>query len=163
MDSYSNDADAVHIGYCRDAARSVAQRHRATEPPVDIRAVAAAEGIVIVATELGSLDARLRQDASGNWMVELNPIFPETAKRFSIAHEVGHRVLAHPGCGTNPRHEREANVFAAELLMPLFMLKAALKRSTRLGQLARSFGVSREAMRIKLDEQHLLLKLTSFD
>ena len=154
MDSYSNDADAVHIGYCRDAARSVAQRHSATEPPVDIRASAA---------ELGSLDARLRQDASGNWMVELNPIFPETAKRFSIAHEVGHRVLAHPGCGTNPRQEREANVFAAELLMPLFMLKAALKRSTRLGQLARSFGVSREAMRIKLDEQHLLLKLTSFD
>src|SRR5437016_763987 len=136
MDSFSSDVEGVHVGYCRDAARSVARKHGVKVPPVDVRAIAMAEGLVMVETDLGSLDARLRQEDMGTWVVELNPHFPETAKRFSIAHEVGHRVLSHPGCGTDPRYEREANVFAAELLMPLNLLKDALRHTTRLGQLA---------------------------
>ena len=43
------------------------------------------------------------------------------------------------------------------------VLKEALGTEKRLGQLAQSFQVSKEAMRIKLDEQGLLLRLTSFD
>jgi Zn-dependent peptidase ImmA (M78 family) len=155
--------ERVHIGYCRDAARSVAARHGVTSPPVDIRHIASVEGLLVTEADIGSLDARLRQIEGGAWLVELSPTYAETAKRFSIAHELGHRVLAHSGCGTDPDQEREANVFAAELLMPLVLVKAALKRTTRLGGLAKLFVVSKEAMRIKLDEQRLLLKLTSFD
>ena len=116
----------------------------------------------MIEADLGSLDARLRQTDDGTWLIELNPSFAETAKRFSIAHELGHRILAHSGCGTDPGQEREANIFAAELLMPLGLVKAALKRTRRLSELARAFQVSKDAMRIKLDEQHLLLMLTSF-
>jgi Zn-dependent peptidase ImmA (M78 family) len=152
----------VHIGYCRQAARTVAKRHGVRRPPVDVRGIAATEGLRVVSAHIGVLDARLYRDG-GEWVLELNPAYAETAQRFSVAHEIGHLVLAHDGCGSHPEDERAANVFAAELLMPLEMVKSGLRETTRLGELAQRFGVSRDAMRIKLDEQHLLLRLTSFD
>jgi len=152
----------VHIGYCRQAARTVAKRYGVRHPPVDVKAIATAEGLRLVYADIGSLDARLYRNGDG-WVLELNPAFAETAQRFSIAHEVGHLVLAHDGCGSQPEHERAANVFAAELLMPLDLVRSALRETSRLGDLTQRFRVSKEAMLIKLDEQHLLLKLTSFE
>lgn len=57
----------------------------------------------------------------------------EGAQRFSVAHELGHRQLAHrsaalPSCEPTPLHvergaEAEANAFAAELLMPAQLVR----------------------------------------
>lgn len=151
----------VHVAYCRQVARSVARRHGVTEPPIDIYAIAAAEGMAVTEADLRTVDARLykRED---RWVLEVNRAFPRAARRFSTAHELGHVALGHDGCGTNPEDERAANVFAAELLMPLALVRAELKRQSRLGGLARTFDVSKEAMQIKLNEHGMLLKLTSF-
>jgi len=152
----------VHIAHCRQVARSVVKRHRVTAPPVDVHAIARAVGVTVNDADLGSVDARLyRRD--GDWILEVNPGFAPTAQRFSVAHELGHLLLGHEGCGTNADDERAANVFAAELLMPLELVKAALRTTTRLGELASLFQVSKQAMQIKLDEQRLMLKLSSFD
>jgi Zn-dependent peptidase ImmA (M78 family) len=152
----------VHIGYCREAARSVARRHEVTTPPVDVEAIAAREGIRVVHADLGALEGRMRQDDDG-WLIEINSDRSQTSQRFSIGHELGHWKMGHQGCGTDAKQEREANVFAAELLMPLVLLKKALVEHRSLGELARLFQVSKEAMQIKLQEQGMLLKLTSFD
>jgi hypothetical protein len=82
------------------------------------------------------------------------------ARRFSIAHELGHFVLLHPsmpahtlhaGYGARPAlnerdYEAEANAFASELLMPHVLLAQTCDVSpVDLGvswQIARAFGVS---------------------
>ena len=88
----------------------------------------------------------------------LNASEPETRRRFTLAHELGHWVCQclegrtapvycrsdEVGVGQGRALEREANVFAAELLMP-----GAAVRGRHNGDVAvagREFGVSVEAM-----------------
>ena len=94
-------------------------------------------------------------------------------QRFALAHEIGHALLhaAHlEGCelrGTSFEDEeiaeRQANFFAAELLMPLWALERALPEdvtanrpphsfaSRIVRRLAARFEVSQTAMRIQLE------------
>jgi Zn-dependent peptidase ImmA (M78 family) len=110
-------------------------------------------------------------------------------QRFSIAHELGHLVLhdqhgdrlfidthlrlyqrvgapnssvyQEPGSATTPQEEREANQFAAALLMPRPLLeRAALDRDMYdefdVSALAASFAVSEQAMAIRLQQLHVV-------
>jgi hypothetical protein len=156
------EPDGAHVGYCREAARSVVRRHHLTGPPVDVQAIAAAEGYLVRYALLGEVEGRMRQ-LGGQWLIELNQDRHVNSQRFTIAHEVGHLVMGHQGCGSSAVEERQANVFAAELLIPLSMLRIALKKTRRLSELAALFRVSKEAMQYKLNEHGLLLRLTSFD
>ncbi len=89
---------------------------------------------------------------------------PAVRQRFTLAHELGHWV-----CQVREGHEapmycrvtdiaptadraleREANVFAAELLMPEPAVRAEWGRAESAAELARGFGVSEEAMRWRL-------------
>jgi len=130
--------------------------------PVDVELIAAREGIRIVRIDLGSLEGRMREDDDG-WLIEVNSDRSLTSQRFSVGHGLGHRKMGHHGCGTDLKQEREANVFAAELLIPLALLKKAMAKHRSLGELAGLFQVSKEAMQIKLQEQGMLLRLSSFD
>jgi Zn-dependent peptidase ImmA (M78 family) len=154
--------DDRRIGYCRELARTVVRRNGVRDPPVDVRVIAEQAGLQVLETDLGAVDGRLRR-IQGQWVVEVNTDRSRTNQRFTIAHELGHLKLGHESCGGEQVQERQANVFAAELLMPLPLLKEALRAVRRLTGLARLFAVSPEAMRIKLDEQRLLLKLERFD
>jgi len=112
--------------------------------------------------------------------------------RFTLAHEIGHLLLhdsnadrmfidhqmrvyqrvgeasssaySHPGSLTDARQEREANLFAAALLMPApLVTRAALERDMRdefdVAALAKTFVVSEQAMSIRLQQ----LKVVSVD
>jgi Zn-dependent peptidase ImmA (M78 family) len=89
---------------------------------------------------------------------------PPTRRRFTLAHEVGHWV-----CQVREGHEtpvycraadvapaadrlleREANVFAAELLMPQDLVRSEWPRAASAAELASRFGVSEEAMNWRL-------------
>ena len=81
--------------------------------------------------------------------------------RFTAAHEAGHVVLGHLAqdsvCGLtlhDSRKEREANVFASALLMPenAFHGQVPPWDKRALSRLLRQFGVSWEALIIRLDE-----------
>lgn len=89
--------------------------------------------------------------------------------RFSIAHELRHFALSHRpisfselfngDLGRDARQEREANIFAAELLMP----KVALAREAHmftLKELTSRYMVSVQAMEIRLKELGLVCKNT---
>jgi hypothetical protein len=94
----------------------------------------------------------------GRWHIVVNADHARVRQRFTIAHELWH-VLEHPFAAYAPDEdttERLADHFAACLLMP----KAWVKRQWGAGvddipTLARSFEVSRPAMRWRIDELRL--------
>ncbi|GIE28927.1 DNA-binding protein [Actinoplanes italicus] len=79
--------------------------------------------------------------------------------RFSAAHELGHLVMhgeAQPG---DPEHERVANAFAAEFLMPTASISASLPTRVDFSQYARLqtlWGVSVDALLYRSRELGLL-------
>lgn len=65
------------------------------------------------------------------------------------------------GSETTPEEEREANLFSAAILMPEPMLKAAavshdLSDETEIASLAKEFGVSEQAMFIRLQQLRII-------
>jgi Zn-dependent peptidase ImmA (M78 family) len=118
-------------------------------------------------------------------VIGVNSAHPMTRQRFTIAHEIGHLVM-HDGqplivdklVRVNLRRaalpsttvEIQANQFAAALLMPETLLRREFERLAAKRQpmrvdnlvddlidsLARSFAVSAQAMRIRLNELDLL-------
>ena len=69
-------------------------------------------------------------------------------KRFTIAHEIGHIVLGHKGY--SEVNEKEADAFAAQLLLPHCILEELIKRGKNVTEsyLTENFGLSKEAARI---------------
>lgn len=85
---------------------------------------------------------------------------PRVRRRFTIAHEIGHWVCHRAdvpagctpqdaGASRDPR-EREANTFAASLLMPAGRVRAAHAHEPDAARLATRFVVSAEAMAWRL-------------
>ncbi len=92
-------------------------------------------------------------------------------RRFTLAHELGHWVCQYEqghveprycrsdeiGVGVGRRLEREANTFAAQLLMPEVVLRReAAELKLNLHALARLFEVSVPAMKVRLQQLSLL-------
>jgi hypothetical protein len=108
---------------------------------------------------------------NGQYGVVINSTHPMTRQRFTAAHELGHfiyhRSLLGAGVGDNrayrtegtplpnsairPVHERQANSFAANLLMSRAAIEALRAEGvTSPAALAERLGVSQDAMRIRL-------------
>jgi Zn-dependent peptidase ImmA (M78 family) len=107
-------------------------------------------------------------DASGvlypdERLILLNGAESPPRRRFTLAHEIAHWTLHCGGPAPPPilcravgprqgadAREREANVFAADLLMPERELREAGGREPEAAALAERFGVSPEAMAWRL-------------
>jgi Zn-dependent peptidase ImmA (M78 family) len=99
--------------------------------------------------------------AKGRWVIVLNGAEPLVRQRYSLAHELKH-VLDQPlasvlypasrGQTSEERAEQVADWFAASLLMPRAWVKRAWAREgiQDLRTLAHRFGVSQQAMRVRL-------------
>lgn len=118
-----------------------------------------------------NISGAIKMRADGNYRIVVNSNHHPNRQRFTAAHELGHyiyhRDLLGQGVGDTrayraegtgmpnpairPMHERQANSFAANLLMPITSIHGVIGQGiadTRL--LAERFGVSEEAMRIRL-------------
>ena len=158
--TYSN----AHIH--RQAARLLASAGVAHEPG-DLRHVVSALNLELVArADLPfSCEAALEPRGDGHAIV-LGGGGSERRRRFTIAHEIGHFVL-HPQLARPERggqvteagrvEEREADAFAAELLMPEHQVRqAAREHGADVDRLADRFDVSRSAMRNRLQRLDIL-------
>ncbi|MBX4206466.1 ImmA/IrrE family metallo-endopeptidase [Candidatus Parcubacteria bacterium] len=90
---------------------------------------------------------------------------PPQRKLFSIAHELGHLILQHQNAtvlfritredAAYPLQEKEANSFAAHLLMPEFMLRKYMQKynltKADYGTMAKIFGVPVSSMLHQLE------------
>jgi hypothetical protein len=109
---------------------------------VRVEAFAAVLGAEIVEAPLDGATAQLVRAGTRALIVISDRVRDPAARRFSVAHELGHLVLGHPSrnlaelcaparrLGARDRHEgaardpeAEANAFAAELLMPSQLLQ----------------------------------------
>ncbi len=100
------------------------------------------------------------------WQILINGDDAPVRQRFSLAHEFKH-IIDHPFVkadhyNTAPDGERQDHIesvcdyFAGCLLMPRPWLKRAWAGGTQdIGELARTFSVSRQAMKVRLDQTGL--------
>jgi Zn-dependent peptidase ImmA (M78 family) len=145
-------------------AQLVARRVLSTlqlKPPIDLAVIIAHYDLTLVEWNLpGYVDGMLRKE-QGQWYIGVNKFAVPGRKRFTVAHELMHYLMHKENrfCyrGMKDYREVEANVGAAELLMPSQYVKwwsALLGFDTK--ALAEHFGVSRQAMACQLDKMGIL-------
>lgn len=132
--------------------------------PIPIEALAEVTGCHIMEYNFTSLNGMLYV-LNGHKYLIYNPNIITSRIRFTIAHEFGHYILGHPTTiNTDPlnngksRYDREADRFAEEILMPakrfelsyIYYLKG-VGDSYKPRSLARIYGVSRQAARLRIE------------
>jgi Zn-dependent peptidase ImmA (M78 family) len=158
------------------AVDSMRKRFDAYELPINLDSLAEKAGIQI---KYGDFEAEMSGFAyqkAGTKFIGVNIAESDVRQRFTIAHEFGHIFMhrhdslsydpnvelvhfrnGHSTTGTDPK-EREANAFAAELLMPEQIVRKEIKDmqgidlhdSVAVGRLADKFGVSQAAITVRL-------------
>jgi Zn-dependent peptidase ImmA (M78 family) len=148
--------------------------------PIDVDAIIKAHGIEIFA------DNEMEGSVSGILMIKgknvgimLNLFQPVVRQRFTLAHELGHYILhrdtqrvfideaplfyrANRSGGDVDAREIEANVFAAELMMPEKAVRADFKAMNfrtpedAIWRLATRYNISRAAMSYRLRQLNLI-------
>lgn len=145
---------------CRKAAQDLLLSLRVASPSeIDLEMLAYAAGRLII--EEGGLqtsEGRLVATRTKGGSIRVKAGLSRGRKRFTIAHEIGHFIL-HPLDMQDRQHaprdfsifhdageEAEANIFAAELLMPEFLFKPLSRKGvpslSLLDKLATEFGSS---------------------
>lgn len=122
----------------RAAAQKLHREHPIPGPPYEVEQLPDALGLQLV---LGVFD---HDGLLVGERIELPESASEQARRFALAHEIGHHVLRHQG--ERSKLEPEANAFASELLIPAEQLDRAIAKTPSVRALARQFGVSRQAL-----------------
>jgi Zn-dependent peptidase ImmA (M78 family)/plasmid maintenance system antidote protein VapI len=150
-----------------EAAQELLSAMRVGGPPVAVDEAAELAGARVVPHPFSS-------DALSGFLIHLSdgPVISTNdnhkgeRQRFTAAHELGHLLMGHAAdfhldltssvnAGDPPdfdwRHERAANTFAANLLMPAGWVRSDfVDRGLRVVKLARRYQVSQEAMGIRL-------------
>lgn len=149
--------------------------------PVDVEQVAKHLRIRVEYADFGeACSGVLVKSDDGTAVIGVNWEHHSNRQRFTIAHEIGHFALNHDGStfvdkGTyarfrdeeshsgNVTEERQANQFAAVLLMPTRLVKEAFEErmfdpgdDTALDDMARAFQVSPQAMMFRVQNLGLL-------
>lgn len=156
----------VRAGYCRGLARKELNLFYGAlslaNLPVNVVAICRRNGIAVEALQ------QCDDDHSAIVIPEIKAIgynanHHHHRTRFSIAHELGHFRAGHDPDEDDDRRracdDREADIFAGELLVPLELLKAAVKAKIPVPKLLDLFNVSREMFFIQLKVHRLLGKI----
>jgi Zn-dependent peptidase ImmA (M78 family) len=165
-------------------ARQVLSDAAVTAPPVPVEELTRAHGAQLSFEPFkGGISGMLYRDAERK-VIGVNASHARTRQRFTIAHELGHLLLHESrrmivdthvyrrdevsSMGTE-REEREANAFAAELLMPAAFVadeahqlvdqQTTITAKRLAAQLATRFEVSAQAMEIRLANLGILSPL----
>lgn len=152
----------------------------AKEYPVDVIRAANAIGVHVSSDELPiGVSGKIQKQHDGSYSIVVNRDEPGYRRRFTIAHELGHfmyhRSLIGDGVQDSPayrapdesvyentplerKHERQANQFAANLLMPRKLIQSIenANKGISIGDLARKLDVSEDAMRVRLGKKRVL-------
>lgn len=151
-------------GYIKDKALALINDLNITEPPVDVREIASRLGIEIVEMSTDTWFYGALTKYNNDYYIVLNKMMPETRKRFTISHELGHYLLhsqdiAYQRRPDKEHYHKEADMFAAELCIPTPMIKhEAPKWFNDHKYLADLFMVSEPLMVKKMEDLNLIPK-----
>ncbi|MBU2602665.1 MAG: ImmA/IrrE family metallo-endopeptidase [Actinobacteria bacterium] len=149
--------EKARIAFARAAAKKLLKDNRVEEPPVPVELLARGQGFDphLVLLPQG-VDGRMVVDRSAQ-MMEVAEDHPLVRQRFTIAHELGHRLLAHHLRETSAQEE-EAQAFANELLVPRDWLRRDLRSrpTPAIGVLAARYQVSTHVIFIAAERGRML-------
>lgn len=160
----------MRIGYARNLARKLIKDLEVTAPPIPVEEAAKMAGLLVIPydfpEEISAVLVSGKSEGKELLAIGVNQNHHEVRRRFSIAHELGHYILSHDDNlfldFTDPAldhlshseaeqvFEQEANEFAAELLMPLEMIKRDYQQNPDPKALAKLYNVSEQALWIQL-------------
>lgn len=157
--------------FVRQAASQLLKDCRISDPPVDLQIVAQHLGLGYEEVDYFPDDVEaLIVPMEDRTVAVVNKNFPKNRRRFSLAHELCHHYLHKdrslledtnaidsPNVDSSDSvdlakdaFEAEADTFAGELLVPLFMLKKHYKPGSTAADIARTFEVSESAASVAL-------------
>jgi len=151
--------------------RTILEKNNITHPPINIEDIAIFFGIKVISYDGFPENFSGTIVNQGNFtVIGVNPKNSKNRQRFTIAHELGHFILGHRIEDTLKEellnrpidHEREADGFAAELLMPKDFLKKDFEEKNielTIASLAKKYEVSEQAMSIRLLNTGLINKM----
>jgi Zn-dependent peptidase ImmA (M78 family) len=156
------------IAYVRRVVKQLLRSAKIKTPPVDLRAVTSACGLGYEEVDYfpDDVDALIVSTDDGSVAV-VNRRQSIVRRRFSLAHEIGHYVLHRdvavlevdvsidvPPSGEDggevSAREREANLFAGDLLVPLDFLKKVFRPGMTAADVAQVFEVSESVAAIAM-------------
>lgn len=163
----------------RSRARQLLEEAGVDGPPVPVDLVAEVAGAEIRREPLDTDLSGLLHEIDGITIIGVNSAHPKMRQRFTIAHEIGHLVLHGNGPFVDrqfPTYKRDpdsasgeiadeiqANMLAAELLMPYAWIKRDVRSrqfdiddDSAIQDLARRYQVSGAAMSFRLTNLDLI-------
>jgi Zn-dependent peptidase ImmA (M78 family) len=172
-----NKVMAVRRKHIRTVTERLLQAHGAKERPVPVERIVNALGLIVRRSPAeDDLSGFLYRDReSNNATIGINSTHQSNRQRFTLAHELGHFLLhdqdaihvdrrfeirlrnAKSSEGTD-NEEKEANLFAAELLMPKGLIETDIAKVEQvdledeesLTRMAAEYGVSTQALIFRL-------------
>jgi len=158
----------------REKAMSLLKMAGIKKPPVDVNKIAKALGFTVIPFEYPDAFSGEIFIKGNVKSIGVNKRHSKTRQRFTIAHEIGHYINGHTYYDktgdmyedesfdySNPMHqqEKEANFFAAELLVPKNFVKKDLdKFGLDIPRLSELYNVSEQMMWIRLTSLKLAEK-----
>lgn len=171
---------SLSVNELENRALELLKRFNLAKPPVDVDSLAKALGVRVERTDLGRDCSGVLVRRDGRAVIGVSWTDPPVRQRFTVAHEIAHHELhgaetyvdrghyivqyrdLSSGSGTKTE-EREANQFAAAVLMPRPSVAEAfleqpfdLTDDEGLRKLADKFEVSTQAMSYRLSNLGLL-------
>ena len=149
-------------------AMQALEKYGCTTPPVPIEKIAEVFELDVIPFPFHDrISGLLKKEES---IIAVNKTHNPLRQRFTIAHELGHFLLGHEMGGEKYQEEmiddsfdkpvsseREANMFASAILMPREWIQSEVKKQgMNIEPLAKIFGVSKQAITIRLLELNLI-------
>lgn len=147
----------------RDLLMRRLQANDLLQTPVDIYSIAEFLGLEVQEEAMDDELSGYIEPRGSGWTIGVNSYHHPNRQRFTIAHELGHFLLHKPSekhvdvtfarrSGRRDRLEQEADLFAAELLMPESEVRKLIADGvTSLERLAAHFGVSAMAAKYRAE------------
>lgn len=161
-----SSADRTKARHC---AKGLLQSAKNKNVPIKINDVVIAAkndfDVIVVAAPKGAFKGKgdaLTQRRGNSIYIVYDQEKSVVRKRFSVAHELGHIYLGHlhgnssVDINSTNFDEIEANIFAANILMPKKLLSDDIKSGMRPEELAKKYEVSLESLWYQLTSEGLI-------
>ncbi len=147
-------------------------KHKISSLPVDLYKILRDENIMLATYKIGAnifeiLDRNIAENNLGfslkvknNYYIFYNDSVPEIIQRFTIAHEIGHIKLNHFLSEKHENDEKEGNMFATRLLMPMCVLYECNVNSVK--EISMMCKVSNSAARFRYKRLQLVKHRNKF-